>query len=113
MMTYALAVLCVVGIAIGQILFKLTANSLAETGSIFATKTFTVLFCALALYGLTTLLWIWVLQKGNLSRIYPVMALSFVFVPILSHFLLGEKFNAQYFIGVGLLLCGIVLTIKS
>ena len=113
MITYVLAVLCVVGIACGQILFKLTANALAETGSIFAGKTFTILFCALALYGLTTLGWIWVLQKGNLSRIYPIMALSFVFVPILSHFLLGEKFNTQYFVGVGLLLCGIVLTIKS
>ena len=113
MITYVLAVLCVVGIACGQILFKLTANALAETGSLFAGKTFTILFCALALYGLTTLGWIWVLQKGNLSRIYPIMALSFVFVPILSHFLLGEKFNTQYFVGVGLLLCGIVLTIKS
>ena len=113
MITYVLAVLCVVGIACGQILFKLTANALAETGSIFAGKTFTILFCALALYGVTTLGWIWVLQKGNLSRIYPIMALSFVFVPILSHFLLGEKFNTQYFVGVGLLLCGIVLTIKS
>lgn len=113
MLTYALAVVCVVGIAIGQILFKLTANALAETGSIFAPKTLTVLLCALALYGLTTLLWIWVLQRGNLSRIYPIMALSFVLVPILSHFLLGEKFNTQYFVGVGLLLCGIVLTIKS
>ena len=113
MITYVLAVLCVVGIACGQILFKLTANALAETGSIFAGKTFTILFCALALYGVTTLGWIWVLQKGNLRRIYPIMALSFVFVPILSHFLLGEKFNTQYFIGVGLLLCGILLTIKS
>ena len=113
MITYVLAVLCVVSIACGQILFKLTANALAETGSIFAGKTFTILFCALALYGLTTLGWIWVLQKGSLSRIYPIMALSFVFVPILSHFLLGEKFNTQYFVGVGLLLCGIVLTIKS
>ncbi len=112
-MTYILAVICVVGIAIGQILFKLTANSLAETGSIFASKTLTVLFCALALYGLTTLLWIYVLQKGNLSRIYPIMALSFVFVPILSHFVLGEKFNTQYFLGVAVLIGGIVLTIKS
>ncbi len=112
-MTYVLAVICIVGIAIGQILFKLTANSLAETGSIFATKTLTVLFCALALYGLTTLLWIYVLQKGNLSRIYPIMALSFVFVPILSHFVLGEKFNTQYFLGVAVLIGGIVLTIKS
>ena len=112
-MTYVLAVICVVGIAIGQILFKLTANSLAETGSIFASKTLTVLFCALALYGLTTLLWIYVLQKGNLSRIYPIMALSFVFVPILSHFVLGEKFNTQYFLGVAVLIGGIVLTIKS
>lgn len=112
-MTYLLGVICVVGIAIGQILFKLTANSLAQTGSIFHGKTLVLLFSALALYGLTTLLWIYVLQKGNLGRIYPIMALSFVIVPILSHFLLGERFNPQYAAGVALLIGGIIMTIRS
>ncbi len=43
----------------GQILFKLAANSLAETGSFLVPRTAPLLFTALALYGLITIAWIW------------------------------------------------------
>ena len=32
MITYAVAILCVIGLAVGQILFKMSANALAESG---------------------------------------------------------------------------------
>ena len=41
--------MCVFGMAAGQILFKLAANSLAETGSFLVPRTATLLFTALAL----------------------------------------------------------------
>jgi heme/copper-type cytochrome/quinol oxidase subunit 4 len=63
-MIYVIALACVVGIATGQILFKLSAASLHETGSWFDPKTMLTLFFALALYGITTIAWIWVLQKN-------------------------------------------------
>jgi len=44
MLVKIIAVLCVLGIAIGQILFKLSANSLHQTGSYFAPKTAVTLF---------------------------------------------------------------------
>jgi multidrug transporter EmrE-like cation transporter len=108
-MTYFVAVLCVIGIAGGQILFKLCATSLHRTGSFFAVQTATTLFFALALYGITTIAWIWVLQKLELGRVYPLMALAFVLVPIASHFIFGEQFKVQYFFGVALIMAGIVV----
>jgi drug/metabolite transporter (DMT)-like permease len=111
-MTYFIALLCVLGIAVGQILFKLSASSLHKTGSFFAQETLITLISALALYGITTLAWIWVLQKIDLGKAYPLMALAFLLVPIGSHFFLGEKFQVQYFVGVALIMTGIVVALR-
>lgn len=107
------AFLCVLGIAVGQILFKLSAISLNQTGSYFAPKTAAMLILALSLYGISTLAWIWVLQKLELGRVYPLMALAFVLVPIGSHYILGERFHEQYFVGIAIIMVGIIITVRS
>lgn len=112
-MTYLIAVICVIGIAVGQILFKLSAASLKQTGSFFDPKTLAILFTAFALYGLTTIAWVWVLQKIDLGRVYPLMAMAFVLVPIGSYLFLGEKFQAQYFFGVALIVIGIIVAVRA
>lgn len=112
MLVQIIAVLCVVGLAIGQILFKLSANSLSQTGSFFAPKTATALFSAMALYAITSLAWVWVLQKVELGRVYPLMALAFVLVPLGSYFIFGERFHLQYFLGVSLIMIGIVVAVR-
>lgn len=108
-----IAFLCVLGIAAGQILFKLSANSFHQTGSYFSPKTAVILIAALALYGIATIGWIWVLQKVELGRVYPLMALAFVLVPLGSHFILGERFQSQYFIGVAMIMVGIIVAVKA
>jgi drug/metabolite transporter (DMT)-like permease len=113
MLVQIIAFFCVVGIAVGQILFKLSANSLQQTGSFLAPKTAAMLFSAFALYGITTIAWVWVLQKVELGRVYPLMAMAFVLVPLGSHFILGERFQSQYFIGVALIVIGIVVAVKT
>jgi len=113
MLVKIIALLCVLGIAIGQILFKLSADSLHQTGSFFSPKTASTLFAALVLYGVTTIAWVWVLQKIELGRVYPLMALAFILVPLGSHFILGERFQPQYFVGVVLIMVGIVVAVKS
>lgn len=112
-MTYVIALMCVFGIACGQILFKLSAISLKTTGSLFAKPTFFLLLSSFALYGVMTLAWIWVLQKSDLGKIYPLMALAFVIVPLGSHIMFGERFQSQYFVGVALIAAGILVTVKA
>ncbi len=112
-MIYFIAILCVLGIAIGQILFKLSATSWQRTGNLFDIQTITILFFALALYGLATIAWVWVLQKIELGRVYPLMALAFVLVPLGSHLFLGERFQFQYFLGVTLIMVGIILAVRA
>lgn len=113
MLVQIVALLCVFGLAIGQILFKASATSLAQTGSFFAIKTALTLIAAMTLYAITSIAWIWVLQKVELGRIYPLMALAFVLVPLGSHLIFGERFQPQYFVGVAFIMIGIVVAVKS
>jgi drug/metabolite transporter (DMT)-like permease len=112
-MVHLIALLCVVGIAAGQILFKLSAAAMRQGGGALDPRGLLILCMALALYGLTTLAWVWVLQRVELGRVYPLMALAFVLVPIGSHFLLGERFSAQYVVGVALIVAGIAVAAKA
>lgn len=112
-MTYLLAIVCVIGIAAGQILFKMSSSSLSKSGSWLDTQTLTILFSAFALYGLTTILWVYVLQRAELGKIYPLMALAFVIVPIGSHFVFGERFQVQYFVGITLIITGIIVAVRA
>lgn len=104
-----IALLCVCGIAAGQVLFKLAANALAANGGRLWSAGGAILGSALVLYGLTTLAWVWVLQRAELGKIYPLMALAFILVPVASHFIFGEPFTWRYVVGCVLLVVGIVL----
>ncbi len=113
MIIYVAAILCVVGLAIGQILFKISATALSESGTFFAIKPAAILFAAMCLYGITSVAWVWVLQKVELGRVYPLMALAFILVPLGSHLVFGERFQPQYFIGVAMIMIGIVVAVKA
>lgn len=113
MLVQLVALLCVLGLAVGQILFKVSATSLAQTGSFFAFKTATTLVSAMLLYGITSIAWVWVLQKVELGRIYPLMALAFILVPLGSYLVFGEHFSPQYFIGVILIMIGIAIAVSA
>ena len=106
-------ILCTLGIAAGQILFKLSANAAKHADSFFASSALLWLFPALALYGITTLVWVWVLQKADLGRVYPFMAVSFIFVPLVSYFVFGERFSNSYFLGLGLVVLGLIVITRG
>ena len=97
MWTYwALAFLCVVGISVGQVLFKSAATSFEAAQSIFVLRPMLVLFAALVLYAVTTVGWVFVLSKLSLAKAYPLMALAFIFVPFLSVFVFNELIGLRY-----------------
>lgn len=105
-----LAVACVVGLAAGQLLFKAGANQLALGSSLLSLRVLAWLAPAVVLYATTTLAWVWLLKSADLGKIYPVMALAFVLVPLGSHFFYGESFAPRYYAGVALIIAGLLLT---
>lgn len=113
MIVYVVAVLCVIGIAAGQVLFKISSMALSETGTFLSIKTLLAFTPPMFLYGATSLAWVWVLQHADLGRVYPLMALAFVLVPLGSHLVFGERFQLQYFVGVALIMAGIIIAAKA
>lgn len=111
-MTFAvtfLTVLCVIGISLGQMLFKKAAMMLPAQPGIFDWLLNAWLLGALLLYGITTLAWVWVLRVAPLHLAYPFMGLAFVFVPILGAVFLHEPIAWQTIVGGALILAGIAL----
>lgn len=104
-----LAVSTVLGMASGQILFKL-ASGRGGLMEIFFSPIFWV---AIVLYGLVTILWVLLLREVDLSRAYPFLAATYVLVPIASMLLLGEKLGWSYGLGVAFIIAGIVLTVRA
>jgi drug/metabolite transporter (DMT)-like permease len=112
-MVYFVGFLCVLGLAVGQILFKISSTALLESGTFFSLKSALSLISAMFLYAITSIAWVWVLQKIELGKIYPLMALAFILVPIGSHFVFGERFQIQYFFGVALIAVGIIVAVRA
>lgn len=116
--TYTLLVLiCVILLAIGQLLFKFTAQSLDGAGftrdALIHMISNVWFLSALFIYGGATILWVLILRQVPLTVAYPFFALSFILVPFLSGIFLGEQINLSYWIGVCLIVSGITVTVTS
>lgn len=109
MFAYLAPVACVLGLSVGQLLFKASARRLTEAGTVMDLPFLSTLGASLALYGLVSIAWVLILQRVDLARVYPIMALSFVFVPLGSWLVYREVVGTQYFAGVALIIAGIVV----
>ena len=104
-----ITILCVLGISLGQLLFKKAAQSIVVTADWQQWVFNGWLITALALYGITTLVWIWVLRHAPLHMAYPFMGLAFLIVPVLGWLALGEAITWQTLVGGALILAGVSL----
>jgi undecaprenyl phosphate-alpha-L-ara4N flippase subunit ArnE len=110
-----LTVATVLMIAIGQLLFKSAASQWKVDG--FTWKTAVgflspLMIAALALYGVATVLWVYVLRTVPLSAAYAVFALAFLIVPILAHFVLDEPLTPNVLIGGAVIVAGIFIAVR-
>jgi uncharacterized membrane protein len=62
-----------------------------------------------ALYGFNTLLMVLALRKGELSLLYPIIALTYVWVTLLSYTLLHEPPNLFKNFGIALIVIGVAV----
>lgn len=100
--------------AAGQICLKMGVNHLGGGGLLGVLRgIFTpYVFSGFALYGLSSIIYLMALQKLDLSYAYPFVALSFVFVTLLSWWLLDETLPLLRVAGLVLILSG-VLTVAA
>jgi len=65
------------------------------------------------LYGLSSLIWMVILSRVPLSYAYPMIAIGYVVVVILSKVLFKEDVNAVRFAGTLVICAGVVLVSRS
>lgn len=115
--------------ALAQILMKqgstqigshITLREVAQNPALFFTYSLGIitnikLFAGYCLYGINTFLMALALKGRELSRLYPIIALTYVWVTILSLFVLpGEHMNFFRSIGIGFIVGGVsILGLKK
>jgi drug/metabolite transporter (DMT)-like permease len=99
-------------LGIGQLFFKIAAERLVIgrgwapfTASLIGWPMATVL----VLYGIATVMWVYLLHGLPLSRAYPFIALVFAFVPFLSWVAFRDALDLRYGFGLALMMAGLYL----
>lgn len=111
-----LVFVCTILGAAAQILMKTGTQAAQKDGAlqlliaIFHTPT---LFAGYALYGLSTLVLVVALKYGELSILYPVIALTYVWVTALSVLIYGESVNPLKLMGLATVVFGVALLGKA
>jgi multidrug transporter EmrE-like cation transporter len=97
--------------AAAQVLIKTGAGSLGEHPTLVKTAigilTTPQLFAGYSMYGVSMVLLVLALRHGELSALYPVIALTFVWVTILSVLVFHEALNAAKLVGIALIVAGV------
>ena len=110
-----LTLLCVVLIATGQMLFKVAAAQWRIEGLSWTTARGFLsppMVAALFLYGLTTILWVFILRSVPLSSAFPFYALVFILVPVAAHYLLGEPWSWNTLAGGAIIMVGVIVAVR-
>jgi multidrug transporter EmrE-like cation transporter len=100
-------VICTFLGAAGQVLIKLGAAQLGGSASPVAMITNPLLLGGYVLYGLMTVLFVLALRDEELSILYPIIALTYVWVTGLSVWLFRETFNLAKGVGVATIVAGV------
>jgi len=93
--------------AAAQVLFKFGTNRLLGHTSLVAILTDVPLIGGLVLYGLGAAMMILALRHGELSVLYPLISLSYVWVAILSVVIFGENMNPYKIGGICVIMAGV------
>lgn len=107
LLQFFLTIICVLSISVGQILFKRAALEIEQLDGWFHMRVILIIGIASIVYGSATLMWIHVLRTIALTIAYPLIALSFIAVPVLSWWLMDEQLKPSTIIGGLVIVAGV------
>jgi len=102
-----LVVFCTFLGAVAQILMKMGADYTKAHPGLAGMITNPVLIAGYGLYGVVTVLIVVAFKDGELSILYPILSLSYLWVAALSFFIFHDTLNADKLIGVAVIVCGV------
>ncbi len=92
-------------------LAKVTADNFV--GNVLSIATTPELLAGLAFYGMGAILYIMLLTRVNLSILAPAVALQYIFSVLMGHFFFHETIPLIRIVGIGLIICGVVLLVSK
>ena len=110
--SFVLVLLATIMGAFGSLFLKIGSSSVKSKNPlllirlIFKNKS---LFVGFLLYGASTVPFLIALKFSELSIVYPLVSLSYIWVILLSKHFLKEKINKEKLIGIFLIILGVVL----
>lgn len=104
----ALVFFCTIFGAAAQVLIKHGAGQL-PSGSPIAMLTSVPIVTGYSLYGISTILLVLALRDGQLSILYPVISLTYVWVTLLSVAVFRESMNFFKLLGVIIIVTGVAV----
>lgn len=113
-MQYITALISIILGAVAQYFLKMGVNAVSENSKsvseiIKSGITNLHLLSGLFCYGLSLLLWFYVLSKMELSKAYPLVSLGYVFTLILGYFFLNEAITITKIAGIALIMVGVIV----
>jgi multidrug transporter EmrE-like cation transporter len=111
--SFLLVVCCTLIGAAAQVLIKQGAGALGPNPTMvqaaLAMLLTPTLFAGYSMYGVSTVLLVLALRHGQLSLLYPVFAMTYVWVTILSVLVFHESMNAFKLAGIAIIVGGIAV----
>jgi drug/metabolite transporter (DMT)-like permease len=97
------------GLVGGQLLFKIAAQraNFSSPAGFVRLLTDPVFLCAVPLYAMLMVVWVWVLTFTPLSKAYLFVALALAITPLTAALVFDEPFTLKLAIGIGLVLAGL------
>jgi drug/metabolite transporter (DMT)-like permease len=103
---------CTLLVAAAQYLIKLGANHLSHAGllaTLIGIFTIPQLFAGYCLYGVFTVMFVYALRDGELSILYPLIALSYVWVTITAVVAFHDTMNPLKLAGLAVIVAGVAV----
>lgn len=72
-----------------------------------------IVFLGVITYFLSSLFWITILRKADVSYAYPFASLGYGIVAVLGYLFLGEQISIYRVLGIGVIISGVYLVGKS
>ena len=105
---------CTVLGAAAQLLIKTGMSPSHFAPNLLSLATNVPLIAGYTLYGINTLMMVLALKNGEMSMLYPIIALTYVWTTLLSYTILGESSNMYKNIGIVTIVFGVaVMGIKA
>lgn len=103
--------------ALGGIFLKIGASS-CSIGNSYLVTTINIItnwkiLLGLLLYFIPAAIWIYLLRTLDISFLQPIFSLTYAITPVLAYFLLEERFDSTRWIGISIIILGVVVISQS